>query len=101
MLEAGTIVAGKFRIERVLGQGGMAIVAVATHLALDQKIALKVVHERLADQPSVIERFLREARAVARLARTGHATRGATKPVAVESRHPTYGRGSPGVAWSP
>ena len=67
VLEAGTIVAGKFRIERVLGQGGMGIVAVATHLGLDQKIALKIVHERLADQASVIERFVREARAAARL----------------------------------
>jgi serine/threonine-protein kinase len=67
VLEAGTIIAGKFRIERILGQGGMGIVAAATHLALDQQIALKVVHARLADQASVIERFLREARAAARL----------------------------------
>nr|HEX4315527.1 protein kinase [Kofleriaceae bacterium] len=67
MLEPGAIVAGKLRIERVLGAGGMGIVAVATHLDLDQLVALKVVHDEIAAQPDVVERFVREARASARL----------------------------------
>ncbi len=67
MLEVGAIVGGKFRIERILGQGGMGVVAVATHLQLDQLVALKVLREPMIENAEVIERFLREARASARL----------------------------------
>jgi serine/threonine-protein kinase len=66
-VEPGTIVGGKFRIERVLGSGGMGVVAVATHLHLDQRVALKILHAEHAKNPDVCERFLREARAAARL----------------------------------
>ena len=37
----GDVVAGKFRIERLLGEGGMALVVEATHLLLDERVALK------------------------------------------------------------
>ena len=67
MLEPGAIVGGKLRIERVLGAGGMGVVAVATHLDLDQLVAVKVVHDEIASQPEVVERFEREARASAKL----------------------------------
>jgi len=67
MLEVGATVGGKFRIERILGQGGMGVVAVATHLQLDQLVALKVLREPMVGDAEVIERFLREARASARL----------------------------------
>ena len=67
MVEVGSTVGGKFRIERILGQGGMGVVAVATHLQLDQLVALKVLREPMLDNAEVIERFLREARASARL----------------------------------
>ncbi|HEY4238855.1 MAG TPA: serine/threonine-protein kinase [Kofleriaceae bacterium] len=67
MLEPGQIVGGKFRIERVLGEGGMGLVAVATHLQLEQQVALKVVHAAIAHDRSVVERFQREARASAKL----------------------------------
>jgi serine/threonine-protein kinase len=67
MLEAGAIVAGKLRIERLLGRGGMGTVAIATHVQLDQQVAIKVLHSEMAHDPDVVARFLREARASARL----------------------------------
>jgi hypothetical protein len=67
MLEPGTVVAGKLRIERWLGQGGMGTVYVATHVGLDHEVAIKVLDPQLANQPEVVQRFVREARASARL----------------------------------
>jgi serine/threonine-protein kinase len=61
----GAIVAEKYRVERVLGQGGMGVVLAAKHTVLDQRFALKFVLD-LSDQEG-IERFLREARATAKL----------------------------------
>jgi serine/threonine-protein kinase len=67
MLEPGSIVDGKFRIERVLGSGGMGIVAAATHIQLDQRVALKMLRDHLAANAELVERFTREARASAKL----------------------------------
>jgi eukaryotic-like serine/threonine-protein kinase len=67
VLEPGSIVGGKFQIERVLGAGGMGMVAVARHLQLDQRVAIKVLHDQAAADPATVQRFLREARAAARL----------------------------------
>ncbi len=67
VLEVGSIVAGKLRIDRILGQGGMGVVAAATHLQLDQKVAIKILRGELANDPDTAQRFLREARASARL----------------------------------
>ncbi len=67
MLEVGSIVGGKFRIERILGEGGMGVVAVATHLQLDQQVALKVLRDPVLADPEANQRFMREARASARL----------------------------------
>jgi serine/threonine-protein kinase len=64
----GTVVAGKYRIERLLGEGGMGWVVVATHLQLEQRVALKFMHASLAsNNPDAVARFLREARAAARI----------------------------------
>jgi serine/threonine-protein kinase len=63
----GAIVAGKYRIESILGMGGMGVVAIATHVQLDQKFALKVVHDAMSEDLSIVERFMREARASAKL----------------------------------
>jgi eukaryotic-like serine/threonine-protein kinase len=67
MLAVGDVVAGKFLIERVLGQGGMGMVVAATHLHLGQRVALKFLLPELGGDRAVVERFLREARASARL----------------------------------
>ncbi|MCL2447430.1 MAG: serine/threonine protein kinase [Polyangiaceae bacterium] len=66
-IRAGQLVAGKFRVERVLGAGGMGIVVAATHIELDRRVALKFLQPAALDQPSLVKRFAREARAAARL----------------------------------
>jgi len=63
----GDIVAGRYRIERTLGQGGMGVVLAAEHLALRQPIALKLLLPGYMQSPEALERFLREARATASL----------------------------------
>jgi serine/threonine-protein kinase len=67
MLEVGSVIAGKLRVERLLGKGGMGTVVVATHVGLDQRVAVKVLHPELANSPEVMQRFVREARASAKL----------------------------------
>ena len=66
-LEVGYVLDGKFRVERILGMGGMGVVVAATHLTLDKLVALKF----MLDGPDLVEfdarRFLREAKAAARL----------------------------------
>src|SRR3954465_531507 len=63
----GQILAGKFRIERVLGQGGMGVVVAATHLQLDQRVALKFLLPEALSNPEAVERFAREARAAVKI----------------------------------
>jgi serine/threonine-protein kinase len=66
-IQEGEILAGKYRIERELGAGGMGIVVAARHVELDQLVAIKFVREEaLADQEAV-SRFMREARAAVKL----------------------------------
>jgi serine/threonine-protein kinase len=60
-------VAEKYRVEEMLGAGGMGCVYRAEHAALRRTVALKVLHPHLAGDPSVVQRFLREARAASRL----------------------------------
>lgn len=62
----GDIVQGKFRVERIVGRGGMGIVIEATNVQLDQKVALKLLATG-AEDPTMVDRFSREARAAARL----------------------------------
>jgi serine/threonine-protein kinase len=70
----GSILAGKYRIECVLGEGGMGMVVEATHIGLGTKVALKFLHPHLVGHQSLMERFMREARASAQL-RSEHVCR--------------------------
>lgn len=63
----GALFAGRYRIIRRLGQGGMARVFLASDESLHREVAIKVLADRHADDPHFIERFQREARAAARL----------------------------------
>src|SRR5580658_146387 len=65
---AGQVVDGKYRIEGVLGAGGMGIVVSATHIALEEPVALKfmTVGQGRGDSTSRM-RFLREAKAARKL----------------------------------
>ena len=57
-----------FRVDRLLGKGGMGAVYLATDLALDRPVALKFLPREIARDPALKERFYREARAQARIA---------------------------------
>src|SRR5689334_10196305 len=63
----GTVLAGKFRVERVLGQGNMGVVLLATHLQLDQPVALKFLLPSALSQSEQEARFAQEARAAAKI----------------------------------
>lgn len=63
----GDIVGGKYRVDRILGAGGMGVVVAATHTELDQAVALKFILPETLSGKDAIERFMREARAVAKL----------------------------------
>jgi len=63
----GDIVAGKYCVERVLGQGAMGVVVAARHEDLGQKVAIKLLHRDVHASTDGRERFLREARAAAKL----------------------------------
>ncbi|WP_437318591.1 protein kinase domain-containing protein [Sorangium sp. So ce385] len=63
----GEVIAGKYRVDRVLGRGGMGIVVAASHLLLPQRVAIKLLLSDEGESPSLSQRFLREARAVVRL----------------------------------
>jgi serine/threonine-protein kinase len=61
------IVLGKYRLGRLLGEGGMATVFEAEHTRLGQKVAIKVLRAELALNEAIVQRFEREGRALARL----------------------------------
>jgi eukaryotic-like serine/threonine-protein kinase len=63
----GDILASKYRVEKVLGVGGMGVVVAAEHLELGQKVALKFLLKQAAANDDLVGRFLREARASVRL----------------------------------
>lgn len=66
-VKPGDIVAGKYRVDRILGMGGMGIVIAATHIELHERRALKFLLPNALANAEAIERFMREARAASRL----------------------------------
>lgn len=62
VFEVGQIVGGKYRVQRLVGRGGMGIVVEAEHLVLSARVAIKVLVPELAQNPEAVGRFLREAR---------------------------------------
>jgi serine/threonine-protein kinase len=64
---AGDLVAGKYRVERVLGAGGMGVVLAAHHVGLDKMVAVKFLLPEMLAHQDVVGRFAREARAAARI----------------------------------
>src|SRR5262245_25687032 len=65
--ETGQILLGKYRVERVLGRGGMGIVLSAIHLELNHRVAIKILHAGDEQSAESTRRFLREAQAASRL----------------------------------
>ncbi|MFN2548824.1 MAG: protein kinase [Myxococcales bacterium] len=63
----GQMVAGRFKVEELIGQGGMGKVYRARHLALDRLVCLKMLKPALLEDPTLVGRFEREAKAASRL----------------------------------
>jgi serine/threonine-protein kinase len=70
----GTVLRGKYRVERVLGAGGMGVVLAATHLRLGGRVAVKLLQPEAREREEIVRRFAREARTAAAL-RGEHAVR--------------------------
>ena len=73
-LREGDVLAGKYRIERVLGSGGMGMVLAAHHVGLYTKVAIKILRPEMLGNAEAVGRFAIEARAAARIT-SEHAVR--------------------------
>jgi tRNA A-37 threonylcarbamoyl transferase component Bud32 len=67
LVTPGSILAGKYRVERIIGQGGMGMVVEAHHIVLDERVALKFLLTDYALNPDASARFLREGKAAAKI----------------------------------
>ena len=65
--DEGDIIAGRYRLEGRLGFGGMSTVHLAFDMRLERRVAVKLLAEHLAEDPTFVSRFQREAQAAARL----------------------------------
>lgn len=63
----GDIIAGKYRVEHILGQGGMGVVVSAMHMQLDERVAIKIMRPEGAGRTEACERFMREARVAVKI----------------------------------
>jgi serine/threonine protein kinase len=66
-IREGEVIAGKYRVERVLGAGGMGIVVAAEHIQLRQRVAIKFLVAEGAARAETVARFMREAQAASRI----------------------------------
>ncbi len=67
-MNVGDTLGGKYRLDRLLGEGGMGAVYAAENLNTGRRVAIKVLHGEWTQQPQVVQRFLREARATTTIA---------------------------------
>lgn len=63
----GSVIAGKYLVEETIAQGGIGVVVVARHLALQQRVAIKYLRPKALSNPVIVERFVREARLAAQI----------------------------------
>jgi serine/threonine-protein kinase len=67
-VHVGELIVGRYELEELVGEGGMSSVYRAHDTVLERRVAIKVLHEHFSRDPEYVERFRREARAIARLA---------------------------------
>lgn len=70
----GELLGGKYTVERLFAEGGMGIICLGRHVQLDQPVAIKFLRRAMTGRPSIVQRFLNEARALAAL-RSEHVVR--------------------------
>ena len=70
----GTVVSGRYRIDALIGEGGMGKVYAVEHVAMHKRLALKVLHRELSVVPEIVTRFEREAMAAANVDHANIAT---------------------------
>ncbi|HYX42545.1 MAG TPA: serine/threonine-protein kinase, partial [Pyrinomonadaceae bacterium] len=63
----GQTLAGKYRIDEKISEGGMGTVYRATHILMEKQVAIKVLHPALAADEKIVARFTREAKAASRI----------------------------------
>jgi serine/threonine protein kinase len=73
-IQPGSIIAGKYRVEGLIGKGGMAMVVMARHMEIRSRVAIKLLREKDSKDAELVERFMREAKTAAKL-RTEHAVK--------------------------
>jgi serine/threonine-protein kinase len=61
------VIKNRYRLDNLIGQGGMAVVYQGTDLVLNRTVAIKILHSHLTEDKSFVERFKREAQDLARL----------------------------------
>jgi serine/threonine-protein kinase len=66
-IQIGAVLAGKYRIDRLLGEGGMGVVVAAYHVHLDERVAIKFLRPEIVQNREIVVRFLREARAAIKI----------------------------------
>jgi serine/threonine protein kinase len=66
-LSNGTLLGDRYRIDELIGAGGMGTVYSATHMGIDRKVAVKVLHPVYSNMPAVVQRFRHEARAASKI----------------------------------
>ncbi len=67
MIEIGTVLSGKYRLLRLLGDGGMGSVYEGQHELLGTRVAIKILHSDLARKSGLVDRFLQEAKVAAQI----------------------------------
>ncbi len=70
----GELFAGKYKIDKVLGQDGMGVVLAARHFGLDEPVAIEALQPEMIQLTGTVERFIREARASGKI-RNEHVVR--------------------------
>ncbi|WP_437274805.1 protein kinase [Sorangium sp. So ce375] len=73
-VSVGDVLADKYEVERVLGEGGMGVVVAARHLLLGERVAIKFLQPQARERADLVARFLREGQVAARI-RSEHVTR--------------------------
>lgn len=63
----GMVLAGRYRVERRIGEGGMGLVYEGVHREIDKRVAIKVLRDDLSKRPEVVARFRQEAKSASRI----------------------------------